>query len=444
MKDSRDFARLPLGSLIARCALPAMVSMSAVALYSVIDGVFVGQFLGAEALAAVNLVFPFFMLVSALIDMLAAGSSVQIATRLGAGRRREASRIFSFSLWAIFVVSIGIAAVAFVGTRPVLTWMGAEPAVVELAVTYLWILAGGAPLYMFFFATDNYLRICRWQNYSMALNVGVAAVNIALDYVFIVVWSWGIAGAALANVLGLAGGALLSFAPFMLKKTELRFVRGTIPVRQFWKLAFNGSSDFFDVTASSVMDLIVNTVLLLLGGTLAVAAFSVVMYLDSVVSMLVVGLTSSLQPALSYCHGAELRARTRRLQCAVMAVAGLLSIGALVLLQLAGPWALTFFVAPSDTALMELSLTALSIFALSYLVKWVDVSVSSYFTALEMPGVSLALSLLGTLVAPLAALALLVPMLGLTGVWWMPFCAGVISAAVSLATLRRGAAFVMR
>ncbi len=105
MQDSRDFARLPLGSLIVRCALPAMVSMSAMALYSVIDGVFVGYFLGASALAAINLVFPMFMLFSSVIDMLAAGSSVQIATRLGAGKRREASRIFSFSLGAIFVVS---------------------------------------------------------------------------------------------------------------------------------------------------------------------------------------------------------------------------------------------------------------------------------------------------------------------------------------------------
>ena len=290
---------------------------------------------------------------------------------------------------------------------------------------------------MFFFATDNYLRICGWQNYSMALNVGVAVVNIVLDYLFIVSFGWGVAGAALATTIGIALGALLSFVPFVMRKTELRFVCSTIPLRQFRKLAFNGSSDFFDSTASSVMELIVNTVLLQLGGTLAVAAFSVVMYLDSVVSMIVFGLTSSLQPALSYCHGAGLVARTRRLQKAVMATAGALSIGALVLLQCGGPWALTFFVKPGDTALMELSLTALSIFALSYLVKWVDICVSSYFTALEQPAVSLALSLLGTLVAPLAALAVLVPCLGLTGVWWMPFCAGVISAAVSLACLRR-------
>lgn len=437
MQDSRDFARLPLGSLIVRCALPAMVSMSAMALYSVIDGVFVGYFLGATALAAINLVFPMFMMFSSVIDMLAAGSSVQIATRLGAGWRREASKIFSFSLVAIFVVSIAVAIVAFIGTKPLLALMGAEPDVREQAATYPYILAGGAPICMFFFATDNYLRICGWQNYSMTLNVGVALVNVVLDYLFIVVFGWGVAGAALATTIGIALGSLLSFVPFVMKRTELRFVRGTIPWRQFRKLAFNGSSDFFDSTASSVMDLIVNTVLLSLGGTLAVAAFSVVMYLDSVVAMIVFGLTSALQPALSYCHGAGLTARTRCLQKAVMGVAGALSIGALALLQLGGPLALTFFVQPGDTALMELSLTALTIFALSYLVKWVDICVSSYFTALEQPTVSLALSLLGTLVAPLAALAVLVPCLGLTGVWWMPFAAGTISAAVSLACLRR-------
>ncbi|MGN0939322.1 MAG: MATE family efflux transporter [Selenomonas sp.] len=437
MKDSRDFAQLPLGRLIACCALPAMVSMSAMALYSVIDGVFVGYFLGAASLAAINLVFPLFMLFSAVIDMIAAGSSVQIATRLGAGRQREASRIFSFSLVAIFLVSIAVAAIVFVGTRSLLALMGAEPVVIEQAATYLYILAAGAPIGMFFFATDNYLRICGWQNYSMALNVGVALLNIALDYLFIVPLGWGIAGAALATTLGIGLGALLSFVPFLLRRTALRFVRGTIPWRQFRKLAFNGSSDFFDSTASSVMDLVVNTVLLQVGGTLAVAAFSVVMYLDSVVSMLVFGLTSSLQPALSYCHGAGLRARTRRLQKAIMATAGVLSMGALMLLELAGPWALTFFIAPDDTALMDLSLAALSIFALSYLVKWVDVCVSSYFTALEQPAVSLGLSLLGTLVAPLVALAILVPWLGLAGVWWMPLCAGVLSAAASFLSLRK-------
>lgn len=437
MKDSRDFAQLPLGRLIARCALPAMVSMSAMALYSVIDGVFVGYFLGAASLAAINLVFPVFMLFSAVIDMLAAGSSVQIATRLGAGQQREASRIFSFSLIAIFFVSIAVAAIVFVGTRSLLALMGAEPVVIEQAATYLYILAAGAPIGMFFFATDNYLRICGWQNYSMALNVGVALLNIALDYLFIVPLGWGIAGAALATILGIGLGALLSFVPFLRQRTELRFVRGTIPWWQFRKLAFNGSSDFFDSTASSVMDLVVNTVLLQTGGTLAVAAFSVVMYLDSVVSMLVFGLTSSLQPALSYCHGAGLRARTRRLQKAIMATAGVLSMGALMLLELAGPWALTFFIAPDDTALMDLSLAALSIFALSYLVKWVDVCVSSYFTALEQPAVSLGLSLLGTLVAPLVALAILVPWLGLAGVWWMPLCAGVLSAAASFLSLRK-------
>lgn len=126
-----------------------------------------------------------------------------------------------------------------------------------------------------------------------------------------------------------------------------------------------------------------------------------------------------------------------RLQKAIMATAGALSMGAFVLLELAGPWALTFFIAPDDTALMELSLAALSIFALSYLVKWVDVCASSYFTALEQPAVSLGLSLLGTLVAPLVALAILVPWLGLTGVWWMPLCAGVLSAAASFLSLRK-------
>ena len=437
MKNSRDFAELPLGKLIIRCALPATISMSAIALYSIIDGVFVGYFLGATALAAVNLVMPIFMLVSAVIDMIAAGSSVQIAARLGAGKNGEACRILTSSLLAIFLVSIAVAVVIRIGTEPFLHVIGADPAVIREAATYLYILAGASPLFLYFFAMDNYLRICGWQNYSMGVNVGTAFLSIFLDYLMIVRWNWGIEGAALATAVSLTAGAWLNLLPFLAHRTELRFVRHVIPFRQFRKLAFNGSSDFFDSTASSLMSLIVNAVLIKLGGTLAVAAFSVVMYLDSVVSMLVFGLTSSLQPAISYCYGAKLRERTRRLQKYIMIGAALLSLSALVLLKTAGPWALTFFVTPGDTTLMNLSLATLSAFALSYLVKWVDICVSSYFTALEHPKISLFLSMVGTLLAPLAGLALLVPLLGLPGVWYMPFCAGLLSALLSIVCLKK-------
>ena len=220
------FESLPPTRLFFRCALPSMISMAMLSLYTVADGIFVGRYVGPNALAAVNLVMPLIMMSFALVDLVAVGSSVQISIRLGEKNERAANRIFSFCTGLIVALSCVIG------------------------------------LIMVFFAVDNYLRICGRVRYSMILNVVTALLNIVLDFLFLVVFRWGVAAAAAASCLSIALGTVLGFLPFVMGRLPLRFVRGTISARQLGNILANGSSEFFSSIAGSVMMVILNSVLI--------------------------------------------------------------------------------------------------------------------------------------------------------------------------------------
>ena len=347
------FESLPPTRLFFRCALPSMISMAMLSLYTVADGIFVGRYVGPNALAAVNLVMPLIMMSFALVDLVAVGSSVQISI----------------------------------------------------------------PLTTIIFASDNYLRICGRVRYSMILNVVTALLNIVLDFLFLVVFRWGVAAAAAASCLSIALGTVLGFLPFVMGRLPLRFVRGTISARQLGNILANGSSEFFSSIAGSVMMVILNSVLLRLSESMAVAAFSIVMYVDSIVGSLLFGMADSIQPAISYNYGARRRDRMLALEKRVLLTGAAVSLAALLWMQLGGQYVIPLFIQGDDPALLEMSLRAMRLFSLSYLLGWAGTCLSSFFTALNRPGRSLILAFSKTLVFPLACLAVLPAALGLDGVW---------------------------
>ena len=224
------FESLPPTRLFFRCALPSMISMAMLSLYTVADGIFVGRYVGPNALAAVNLVMPLIMMSFALVDLVAVGSSVQISIRLGEKNERAANRIFSFCTGLIVALSCVIGLGGFFLAGPMVSLMGAEAEVTAMGAEYMQVYAVFAPVIMVFFAVDNYLRICGRVRYSMGINVFTSLVNIVLDALFLIVFRWGVAGAALASCIGMALGTVLGLLPFLRKKLPLRFVRGRVPL----------------------------------------------------------------------------------------------------------------------------------------------------------------------------------------------------------------------
>ena len=167
----------------------------------------------------------------------------------------------------------------------------------------------------------------------------------------------------------------------------------------------------------SIMSIVYNFFLLKYGGTTALAAFSVVMCVDSILGMLVFGMCDAQQPAISYCYGAGLKDKTKTLFRHIVIGAIVLSAATLLFMLFAGKYVAPLFVKPEDTKLLEVSIVGMRLFSLSYLTGWVDMCFSSYFTALERPIRSMLISFFGTLVFPIGALFALTPFLELNGVW---------------------------
>ena len=436
--DSQIFINTPPARLFFRCAIPAVVTSVFGALYSVVDGIFVGRYLGEDALAAVNLIMPIIMIVEAISNMIATGASVNMSMLLGAQKREEASRVFSFSVKFILAFSCVVSALGFFFARPFICRIspGATEAAVRCGTDYLKVFALFGPLIPIYFATDNYLRVCGKQKLSMSIGVVTQLLNVVLDFLLIAVLHKGVKAAAAASCVSMVLGSVITLALFLGRRMDVYYTRENIPAAQFFRIAANGSSEFFSSIATSIMSVVMNLFLLRYGGTTAVAAFSIVMYVDSIIGMLNFGICDSLQPAISYCYGAGRTERMKAIFQRVLIATISVSFASFLFMLFVGPHAAKIFIKPGDTELLKVSITAVRIFSFSYLVGWIDMCFSSYFTALNRPVRSLLVSFFGTLIFPIAFLFLLTAIWGLNGVWLMASAAAVASGILTLILAR--------
>ena len=251
----------------------------------------------------------------------------------------------------------------------------------------------------------------------MWLGIGTQAFNIVLDVILIVFLGQGVWAAAFTSCLAMALGSVITLILFRKKRMDLYYAKGKVEKSVFFHIIANGSSEFFSSISMSVMSIVYNFFLLKYGGTTGLAAFSVVMYVDSIIGMLVFGMCDAQQPAISYCYGAGLMDKVKALFRRVILGSVVLSAASLLFMLFLGQYVAPLFVKPEDTELLAVSIIGMKLFSLSYLTGWVDMCFSSYFTALERPARSMLTSFFGTLVFPIGALFAMTPFLELNGVW---------------------------
>jgi len=432
--DSEIFEKLAPTKLFFRLAVPSMITMAFVSLYQIADGLFVGRFIGGDALAAINLIMPIIMIVFGFSNLIATGASVRISVLLGERKREEASQVFTFTLKIIFLLScaLGVLGVVFAESFVRFLAPGATEKAIEYGVTYTRVYAIFAPLMLISHATDNYLRVCGKEKLSMWISIGTQALNIVLDVILIAFLHQGIWAAAFTSCLAMSLSSVITLWLFKSKKMDLYYCKGRVEKRAFFRILANGSSEFFSSISMSIMSVVFNFFLLKYGGTTAVAAFSVIMYVDSFIGMFLFGMADSIQPAISYCFGAGRMDRVKAIFRRIVCGAIVLSTLSLLFMFFIGQYVAPLFVKPEDTDLLRVSVIGMKIFSFSYLVGWVDVCLSSYFTALERPIQSLLVSVFGTLIFPIASLFILAPFFQLNGVWFSVIVSCTASAIFTL------------
>ncbi len=432
--DSEIFEKLPPTKLFFRCAIPSIVTMVFGALYQIADGLFVGRFIGEDALAAVNIIMPIIMMVFAFSNMVAIGASVRIAVLLGEKNREKASDVFSFAVKFIFLMSCVIGVVGFFFAEFFVRLLAptATAQAIEYGVTYLRVYAVFSPLATLSHATDNFLRVCGKEKMSMWLGISTQLFNVLLDVILIAVLGQGVWAAAFTSCFAMALSTVITLCLFRNKRLDLYYTRKNISARMLGRILANGSSEFFSNISVSIMAMAYNFFLLKYGGTTGVAAFSVIMYVDSIIGMMVFGMCDSLQPAISYCYGAGQHKKVRSIFKRVIFSAVVLSVASMLFMMLAGRYVAPLFVRPEDTQLLAVSIAGMELFSISYLTGWVDMCFSSYFTAVERPVRSLLTSFFGTLVFPVLFLCVLTPVFALNGVWYTAIASCTASAVLTV------------
>ena len=275
MNSHELFTNTPPRKLFFFAALPGAVSMLASALYQLFDGMFVGQFLGSTPFAALNLAMPFVIINFALADLIGVGSSVPISIHLGRHEDNEASNYFTCASILIVLAGVVVGAAIYAAAPMMIALMGAEGEFASLAVSYLRVYGLCSPVTTIVFAVDNFLRICGKTRGSMFLNIFMSVLSVALEAFFLLVLRLGIAGAALGTCLGMAVTAVVAYIPFFRGRMLLRFRRPRFSRAMIRKIVTSGAPNFLNNIAGRITSILMNVLLVRLGGEIAVSIYGV-------------------------------------------------------------------------------------------------------------------------------------------------------------------------
>ncbi len=415
--DSKTlFAQTPPVKLFFKAAVPGVISMFSMSIYGILEGIFVGQYCGEAAFAAMNLAMPFVIIGFALSDMVAVGSSIPVSIAHGQKDEARANNIFSCSIFLILAAAVLMSVFLFAMAPTLMRWMGAEGELAKQAANYLRLNALFNPFTTLVFAMDNYLRICGFIRGSMWLNIFMSFLQIVFLILAVGVLGWGLMGACLAINLGMALCVLIALLPFLLKKTLLRFVFPHYSWNLLKEVVSCGTPVFLNNIAGRLTAIVVNATLMRLGGATAVAAYSVLMYASELIWPMLYGMCDSLQPAIGFNWGAQSYERVRDISKCMFCASALISFAATIAMFFFPEPIVHLFVEKGDTALMALSVHALRLFCLGYLFRWFGFAAQTFCNAIEKPKYATILTLANTFVFPLLLLVALLPF-GLDGIW---------------------------
>ena len=425
MKAEEMYSTMNPWRLFFVVALPGMVSMFAMSVYSIVEGIFIGQKLGESAFAAVNIAFPLVMINFSLADLVGVGASVPISIALGKEDHKTANNVFSCSIVMIFFASLFMGCVMFFAAEPLSRMMGADDLLLDTAVRYLRTYALCSPLTTVFFAMDNYLRISGYIKTSMFLNIGCNLLTIGLLTLFLFGLEMDVVGSAIATCISMCVCSLLAMIPFVRKKALLQFVKPIFGKALFKEIAACGSPVFLNNIAGRVTSIIMNISLMTLGaktfgeggGTTAVAIYAVLMYSSDLCWPLLYGIADSLAPAIGYNWGAERYDRVKAIvKCGFL---GTLTVGLIStsILFFFPDVIASMFVSAEDAKLLEISAHAIRLFCFAYLFRWFAVTTQSFLSAIEKPASATAMAVSVALVFPVLLLGALWSF-GLDGIWF--------------------------
>lgn len=418
---------------LLRFTLPTIVMMMFTSTYSIVDGLFVSNFAGKTAFAALNLIFPYIQILGTVGFMMGMGGGAIVAKTLGEGDADRANRYFSMFVRVTVEAGIVLSVVGLLTVRPVAALFGAEGQLLEDAVVYGAILIVSLTFSMLQNAFQSFFVTAGKPELGLKVIVAAGMTNIVLDALFIAGFGWGLVGAAVATVIGQVVGGLVPVIYFARanNSSSLRLVKTKHERAVIAKACVNGSSEMMTGVANSLLGMLYNYQLMRLIGEDGVAAYGVIMYVAFIFVAIYIGYANGSAPVVSYAYGAKDTAKLRDLRRKSIVIVVVASVALTALAQLlAHPWSALFV--GYDPALLQLTEDAFRLYAISFLFCGFNIFGSAFFTALNNGVVSAIISFFRTLVCECGAVLLLPAILGVSGIWLAVCVAEVVALVVTI------------
>ena len=420
---------------LLRFVLPSIVMMVFISIYGVVDGLFVSNVVGKTAFASINLIMPFLMVFGGIGFMIGTGGSAIVARTLGEGDRERANRIFSMLIYVTVVVGIIFSAIGIAFLEPIARLLGADDAMMPYCLSYgRWNLIA-LTAFMLQNVFQSFLVTAEKPKMGLAVTVAAGCTNMVLDYLFVAVFRWGVAGAAVATGLSQCVGGVIPLVYFLLPQGKintscLKLTKAGIDWNVLFHTVTNGSSELMSSISSSVVNMLYNKQLLHFEGENSVAAYGAIMYINFIFIAIFIGYAIGSAPIIGYNYGSgntdELKNMFRK-SILFNLITGVCLAG--LAISLSG--LLTGIFVGYDAELEALTRHGFCVYALAFTVCGINIFGSSMFTALSNGLVSALISFLRTLLFQVTVVLVLPIFFDVEGVWASVLVAEVFALCVT-------------
>lgn len=416
---------------LLRFTIPSIGMMIFTSIYGIVDGIFVSNFVGKTAFAAVNLIMPFVMMFGPLGFMIGTGGCALISKTMGEGKKDKANEIFTELILVSVILGAVLTVVGCAVVRPVAVFLGAEGQMVTDCVVYGRLLLSTLICFLLQNEFQSFCVAAERPRMGLWITVAAGVTNIVLDAVFVGVLRWGLAGAGAATAISQLVDGMIPLVYFLAPNpTVLRLRKFRFDAKALLRSCTNGSSELVSNLSLSLVNMLFNFQLLRFAGEDGVAAYGVIMYVNFIFVGVFLGYSFGAAPVISFHYGAGNREELRGLFRKSL---GLMSFFALVLTAAAEllSGVLSGIFVGYDPTLYALTCRGFRIYALSFLFMGFNMFGSAFFTALNDGLISALISFLRAFLFQVGAILVLPALWGVDGVWMAVVAAELLAIAVT-------------
>lgn len=402
---------------LIRFTIPSIVMLVFTSVYGVVDGLFVSNFVGKTSFAAVNLIMPVLMILGCIGFMFGTGGGALIAMKLGEGKADKANEIFSLIITVSAVSGVILAALGVAFIKPISVMLGADGKMLDNCILYGRIILAALPFYILQYEFQCLFATAGKPKLGLYVTIAAGVTNMILDALFVAVFSWGLAGAAIATSISQFVGGAIPLIYFAKKNTSLlKLCRFKFDLGVLAKTCSNGVSEFMSNVSASIVGILYNMQLMKYAGENGIAAYGVIMYVNFIFQAIFIGYSVGSAPIVGYNYGSGNKKELKNILKKGLVIIVTSAVLMFVLGQALSTPLSKLFVG-YDEELFNITVYGFTIFPFSFLFSGFPILGSSFFTALNNGFISAVISFLRTMVFQIVAVLILPVFFGLNGVW---------------------------